>query len=74
MENSNLIAEILDKKVVDALSTLISSSNLQEITESASIIASSFAAGNYAIASSDDEKKLVMSFKKNLSLLIQKTC
>ena len=73
MENSNLIAEILDKKVVDALSTLISSSNLQEITESASIIASSFAAGNYAIASSDDEKKLVMSFKKNLSLLIQKT-
>jgi len=73
MENSNLITEILDKKVVDALSTLISSSSLPQIAESASVIANSFTGGDYDISSSEDEKRLVQSFKKNLSLLIQKT-
>lgn len=72
MESSSLINEILDKKVVDALSTIISSPNLPEIAESASIIAHSFTSGGYTV-SSDDEQKFVQSFKRNLSLLIQKT-
>ena len=72
-ESSNLINEILDKKVVNALSTIISSSDLHEIAESASVIANSFTSGDYTISTSEDEKKLVQSFKRNLSLLIQKT-
>lgn len=73
MESSNLINEILDKEVVSALSTLISSSAFADIEKSAKIVASSFGSNEFNISSPENEEKLIQSFKKNLSLLIQKT-
>ncbi len=73
MENSNLITEFLDKAVIDALSVLISTSDANKITNSASVVANSFGSGDFRISTQEDEKKLITSFKKNLSLLIEKT-
>lgn len=69
----SLINDVLDKKVVDALSNLIGSSDQVVVDNSAVAIANSFGSGEFKIASSADEEKLIQSFKKNLSLLIQKT-
>ena len=70
MSKVDLITEIVDKSVVSALQTLLSSSNIEEIKVSTAFGAdSSFK----SIIDGDDEAKLLSSFKKNLSLLIQKT-
>lgn len=72
MKNSDLIKEFIDKKVIDALDLLLSSDNINEITESSKIIASQFG-NDFEQYSSGGDSRLIQSFKKNLSLLIQKT-
>lgn len=71
MNNSDLIKEFIDKKVIDALDLLLSSDDINEISNSAKTIAALF--GTDFENFSSDDKKLIASFKKNLSLLIQKT-
>lgn len=70
---NDLIKSFLDKKVIDSLSTLLSTTNADELKTSAVIVANSFESGKYEIDSEDDEIKLISSFKRNLSLLVEKT-
>ena len=67
-----LIKEFIEKNVIDSLKTLLESSDDGEITKSASVVASQFGAG-FDISSEESVKKLINSFRKNLTLLIQKT-
>lgn len=71
MENSDLIKEFIDKNAIDSLDSLLSSDDINEISKCTKIIASQF--GNDFEIYAKDSDKLVTSFKKNLSLLIQKT-
>lgn len=71
MENSNLIKEIVGKDVIDALDTLLSTDDINEIKKSEGIIASQFGTDFKQISS--DDVRFIKSFKKNLTLLIQKT-
>lgn len=71
MENSNLIKEFVGEEVIDSLSSLLSSDNIDEILKSSSLIASQF--GCDFESYKNDAARLIASFKKNLSLLIQKT-
>lgn len=68
----NLIKDFIEKTTIDSLETLLASSDSSEITESASQVASQFGIG-FDISSNENVKKLITSFKKNLTLLIQKT-
>lgn len=68
-----LIKEFLDKKVIDALSSLLSSKDDGEINNAAVTVAESFGAGEFKLSSDSEQKKLLSSFKKNLSLLVEKT-
>lgn len=71
MENSNLIKEFVGKEVVEALDMLLSTDDINEISKSESIIASQFGPDFSQISS--DSAHFIKSFKKNLTLLIQKT-
>lgn len=71
MENSDLIKEFVDEKVITSLDTLLSSDDINEISDSAKKIAALFGTDFDSFLS--DDSKLLASFKKNLSLLIQKT-
>lgn len=71
MENSDLIKEFVDDKVLASLDSLLSSDDINEITKCSKLVASQF--GSDFDAFSQDVPRLLTSFKKNLSLLIQKT-
>ena len=66
------ISEFLDSDTVKALSVFIDNSNGYE--KSADVIAKAFgAADNFSSMNDDASSKLLISFKNNLTLLIQKT-
>ena len=69
---NNLISDFIEKNAIDALETLLASSDSAEIAKSAPMVASQFGSG-FDISSDENVKKLITSFKKNLTLLIQKT-
>ncbi|MBQ0051148.1 MAG: hypothetical protein KBT11_03685, partial [Treponema sp.] len=69
---SDLINEFIEKPVADSIVTLLSTSDSAEITKCAGILASQFGTG-FDISTQENAIKLVQSFKKNLTLLIQKT-
>ena len=69
---NDLITEFIEKDAIDSLSLLLSSSDNAEITKSAAVVASQFGSG-FDISTDASVKKLITSFKKNLTLLIQKT-
>lgn len=70
-----LVEEFVDKKTIKALSTFIESGDESEYSKSADIIVKAFGSSDrtFSQESSDDDKKLTVSFKNNLTLLIQKT-
>ncbi len=69
---NDLIKDFISKDAIDSLDILISSSDSSEISKSAVVVASQFGSG-FDISQEDSVKKLITSFKKNLTLLIQKT-
>jgi hypothetical protein len=70
-----LIEEFVDKETVKALTTFIESDFESDFSKSADIIVKIFGSdtGSFSQESSDADKKLTVSFKNNLTLLIQKT-
>ncbi len=69
---NDLITDFIEKNTIDSLNTLIASKDSEEITKSAGTVAELFGSG-FDISSDESVKKLINSFKKNLTLLIQKT-
>lgn len=69
---NDLIKDFIEKDAIDSLKILLSSSDNDEIIRSASVVASQFGSG-FNITTDESVKKLITSFKKNLTLLIQKT-
>jgi hypothetical protein len=69
---NELINDFIEKNVIDALQNLLSTTDPSEITKSAKLVAGQFGSG-FNISSEDNVRKLIVSFKKNLTLLIQKT-
>lgn len=66
------ISMFLDTKTVDALNNFVEQNN--DYSSSADLIAVAFGASEgFSSMSADDVSKLVLSFKNNLTLLIQKT-
>ncbi len=70
---TNFINNFLEKNAIDSLSTLLTSSDENELTKSSAVIAKSFGTDTQFDSASENETKLLTSFKKNLTLLIQKT-
>lgn len=70
---SDLIKEFLDEKVINSLSVLLSSSEKDEVYDSAVSVANAFGSGEFKVSSIEDEHKLISSFQRNLSLLVEKT-
>jgi hypothetical protein len=69
---NDLITDFIEKNVIDSLKTLLASSDSNEIAASAPVVASQFGSG-FDISTEESVTKLINSFKKNLTLLIQKT-
>ena len=69
---NDLITDFIEKNTIDSLKTLLASSDSTEIAKSAVVVAELFGSG-FDISSDDSVQKLINSFKKNLTLLIQKT-
>lgn len=69
---NDLITEFIEKDAIDSLDHLLASSDNAEIAKSAAVVASQFGSG-FDISTDASVKKLITSFKKNLTLLIQKT-
>lgn len=74
-ETDALIEEFIDKKTIKALTTFIESGNEADFSEAADIIAEAFGsdAGTFSQKNAAADRKLIVSFKNNLTLLIQKT-
>lgn len=72
MKNSDLITEFLDKTVIDSLSLLLTTSDQSKILDCAKTVASQFG-DDFDISTEDNVTRLILSFKKNLTLLIEKT-
>lgn len=70
---NDLITEFLDKNVIDSLSIFLSSSKTDELCKNAKIVVEAFGSGEFKCTSVDEELKLISSFKRNLSLLVEKT-
>jgi hypothetical protein len=70
-----LVEEFVDKKTIKALATFVASDKADEFAKSADIIVKAFGSDSktFSEQGKEDEKKLVVSFKNNLTLLIQKT-
>ena len=69
---NDLIKDFIEKNAIDSLESLLATSDTAEIQKSAGVVASQFGAG-FDISTDESVKKLINSFKKNLTLLIQKT-
>ena len=72
MKDSDLITEFLDKTVIDSLSLLLTTSDQSKILDCAKTVASQFG-DDFDISTEDNVTRLILSFKKNLTLLIEKT-
>lgn len=74
-DSSKLINQFVDKNVTGAISTLLESDNIKQVNKSADVIAKGFGSstGLFEKEAAGFEEKLISSFQKNLSLLIQKT-
>ena len=72
---SKKISQYVDDEIVSAMSDLIAATSDKQVVKSADIIAKVFGSSKalFEKESSDFEKKLISSFQKNLTLLIQKT-
>lgn len=68
---NDLISEFLDKSVIDSLSVLLSSADGEEVARAAETVAGAFGSGELDV--SCDDSRLVESFRRNLSLLVEKT-
>ena len=75
--SGNLINEFVDKKTINALKTLLSSEDMNEIVKCSVSLANFFGMDEnfkkIADTSTDGGEKLVTSFHNNLVLLVQKT-
>jgi len=69
---NDVIKEYIEKNVIDSMALLISSSDEAQVDSSAKLVASQFGSG-YNVSSEEDAIKLLNSFKKNVTLLIEKT-
>lgn len=74
-KDSNFIKEFVDESVTTAISTILTSTNSKQLKKAADIVAKEFGASASLFEKESDEfeKKLISSYQKNLSLLIQKT-
>ena len=75
MSKTELISEFVSKDVIDALDQLIASTSEGEIKNCAIKVSTAFEGDTSfePIIAGPEEAKLLASFKKNLTLLIQKT-
>ncbi|MBP5283679.1 MAG: hypothetical protein J6Y93_03325 [Treponema sp.] len=76
MNNSELIKEFVENRIIIAMEKLIDATSIEEIKKAAVIVASAFGSSSEfepAVNTIEAGKRLTESFKKNLSLLIQKT-
>ncbi len=76
MTNTDLISEFVGPEIIEAVKKLIDASDSAAITENAVVVSSIFGSeSNFkaVLAGGEEEQKLIPSFKKNLTLLIQKT-
>lgn len=71
-KQNELISDFLDSQTISALSNFLDKA--QEYEDSVNIIAKAFGASNdFSKIDEESSKKLVTSFKNNLTLLVQKT-
>ena len=72
IKQAEILTEFLDSDTISSLSTFLDSE--ENFDQAANTIATAFGADKNFTSKNDDEiKKLVSSFKNNLTLLIQKT-
>ncbi|MBR1535682.1 MAG: hypothetical protein IJ630_01935 [Treponema sp.] len=69
---NDLIKDFIEKNTIDSLELLLKTSDSSEISKSAAVVAGQFGNG-FDISTGESVQKLISSFKKNLTLLIQKT-
>ena len=74
-DSTKIINQYVDKQVVSAIENLLSAANAKQIAKSADSIAKVFGSSTslFEKEAADFEEKLITSFQKNLTLLIQKT-
>lgn len=74
-ESSKIIKQYVGNEINSAITTLLAADNAKQIVKSADTIAKVFGSSTalFEKETSDFEEKLISSFQKNLSLLIQKT-
>lgn len=74
-KESKIISQCVDASVTTAISTVLTGTNAKQTLKAADTIAKEFGASNalFEKETADFEEKLISSFQKNLSLLIQKT-
>ena len=72
---TQIINEYVEQEVASAISSLVSATSSKDIVKNADVIATVFGAcpSIFSKEKTDFEEKLISSFKKNLTLLIQKT-
>lgn len=74
-DSTKIIKQYVDEGVANAITSLVTSTNAKQISKSADVIAKTFGASGslFEKEAADFEEKLISSFQKNLTLLIQKT-
>lgn len=75
MEKMNLISEIVEPEILLSIENIVKSDDISLIESCAAEVSKCFGDKRifYDILLKNDDAKLISSFKKNLSLLIQKT-
>lgn len=75
MTKNNLISEVCEPQVLNAIEKIKDSSDISEVNSFATEISEAFGSKELfsAILNNSDDSKFIASFKKNLTLLIQKT-
>ena len=75
MTKFDLISEFVEPKVIEAVPEFINATDVAEINRLATVISGLFNAQDVfaEVLEGTDDSKLIASFKKNLTLLIQKT-
>ena len=75
MTKTDLISEFVEPKVIEAVPEFINATDVAEINRLATVISGLFNAQDVfaEVLEGTDDSKLIASFKKNLTLLIQKT-
>lgn len=75
MTKNNLISEVCEPQVLNAIEKIKDSSDINEVNSFATEISEAFGSKELfsEILNNSDDSKFIASFKKNLTLLIQKT-